>query len=284
VAAAVTTIALKSFAYLATGSVGLLSDALESLVNLVAALTALWMLKVAASPPDAEHEYGHEKAEYFSSALEGTLILVAAVLIGWTAIERLLAPKPLETLGLGIALSTAASVVNLVVARMLIAVGKTHHSLALEADGHHLMTDVWTSAGVVVGIGLVALTGWAWLDPVLALAVAVHILRTGVELLRRSGMGLLDTAIPAEERAAIVTVLDRYAAEGAAWHALRTRQAGRRRFVRVHVLVPGAWSVQRAHDLVERIEGELRHAAPHAHVHVHTEPVEDPRAHDDQHL
>lgn len=284
VGAALSTIALKSLAYVLTGSVGLLSDALESGVNLVAALMAVWMLRLAAAPPDTKHEYGHAKAEYFSSALEGLLIFVAALLIGWTAIERLLAPRPLEGLGLGLGLSTGASLINLGVGQLLLRVGRREHSLALEADGHHLMTDVWTSAGVIAGVALVGLTGWLWLDPLLALAVALHILRTGVSLIGRSGTGLLDSAIASEERAALVAVLDRYASDGASWHALRTRQAGRRRFVEVHVLVPGAWTVQRAHDLVERLEEELRATVPHVRVHVHLEPVEDPRAHDDHEL
>jgi cation diffusion facilitator family transporter len=284
VGAALTTIALKSFAYLLTGSVGLLSDALESGVNLVAALMAVWMLRLAATPPDARHEYGHAKAEYFSSALEGLLIFVTALLIGWTAIARLLAPRPLEGVGLGLGLSTGASLINLGVGQLLLRVGRREHSLALEADGHHLMTDVWTSVGVIAGVAIVALTGWLWLDPVIALAVALQILRTGVSLIGRSGGGLLDSAIPSEERDALVTVLDRYASDGATWHALRTRQAGRRRFMEVHVLVPGAWTVQRAHDLVEHLEAEVRAAVPHLRVHVHLEPLEDPRAHDDHEL
>ena len=275
VAAAIVTLGLKTFAWWLTGSVGLLSDALESIVNLVAAFVAVVAIGYADAPPDEGHAYGHEKAEYFASGLEGGLILIAAIVILVSATPRLFHPRPLEHVGLGLAFSTAAALVNLVVARVLLQAGRRHHSIALEADGHHLMTDVWTSAGVLLGVALVGFTGRTILDPLLAIAVAVHILWTGITLLRRSMAGLLDAALPATERDALAKILDRYAAEGAQWHALRTRRAGRRAFADVHVLVPGAWTVQRGHDLVERIERDLRAAIPSLLVTTHLEPVED---------
>jgi len=283
IGAGVSTLGLKTLAWHLTGSVGLLSDALESIVNVVAAVVALWVLRVAASPPDAEHEYGHHKAEYFSSGLEGALILAAAVGIVVSAVPRLIHPVPLESVGLGLALSLGASVINLGVGRLLIVRGRALRSIALEADGHHLMTDVWTSAGVLVGLVLVKLTSLSWLDPVIAIAVALHIVWTAIQLLRRSGTALLDASVPAEERKAIEAVLDKYTSEGVAWHALRTRQAGTQRFVSLHVLVPGEWTVQRGHDLLERLEHDVRALTPETKVTTHLEPIEDARAHLDQH-
>jgi cation diffusion facilitator family transporter len=274
--AAVVTIGLKGGAYLLTGSVGLLSDALESLVNLVAAVAALVALAFATRPPDEEHAYGHDKAEYFSSGFEGALILVAAAGIAWAAVERFLYPQPLGAVGPALAVSALASLVNFGVARVLRRAGREHGSITLEADAEHLMADVWTSVVVIAGVAAVAFTGWGWLDPLLALAVAANVLRTGVDLLRRSGAGLLDAGLPPEERAAIQDVLDAYAAEGLRFHALRTRQAGARRFASVHVLVPGAWTVQRGHNVVEQIEGDLRSRLPNLSVVTHLEPVEDP--------
>jgi cation diffusion facilitator family transporter len=275
---------LKVAAWWLTGSVGLLSDAIESFVNLAGALMALAMLSVAALPPDENHAYGHGKAEYFSSAFEGFLIAVAAVSIAWAAVERLLAPRPLEAVGVGLAVSVAASVVNFVTARILLGVGRRHRSITLEADAHHLMTDVITSAGVIVGVGLVVLTGWLWLDPVIAIAVALNILWTGWNLMRRSAAGLMDSALPADERATLDAVLDRYRVHGIDFHAVRTRQAGARAFVTMHMLVPGAWTVQHAHDWSERLEAELREALPQLHVTTHVEPHEDEASHVDQHL
>ena len=276
IAAALVTIALKCGAFVLTGSVGLLSDALESLVNLAAALMALAMLTVAARPPDEEHAYGHSKAEYFASSFEGALILLAAASIAYSSVVRLLHPRPVHDPLLGIAVAAVASVVNLGVALMLLRAGRRYRSIALEADAHHLITDVWTSVGVMVGVGAVALTEWEWLDPVIALLVALNIVRMGVQLMRRSALGLLDTAIPGQDRAAVMRILDAYAAEGAQYHALRTRQAGTRRFVSVHVLVPGAWTVQRGHELLERMEEEIRRDVPDATVFTHLEPIEDP--------
>ncbi|HET7275857.1 MAG TPA: cation diffusion facilitator family transporter [Longimicrobiaceae bacterium] len=284
IAAAVTTIGLKGGAYLLTGSVGLLSDAVESVVNLAAATMALGMLVVAASPPDEEHAYGHNKAEYFASGFEGALILVAAVGIGWVALQRLLDPRPLEAVGLGLVISVLAALVNLAVARVLFRAGRQHDSITLEADAHHLMTDVWTSGGVLLGVGLAELTGWDRLDPLMALFVALNIVRMGVDLLRRSALGLLDTAIPEEERTVIDAVLAGHMRHGVKYHALRTRRAGARRFVSLHVLVPGTWSVQQGHHLLEEIEEEIRAALPASTVFTHLEPLEDPVSWDDVHL
>ncbi len=284
ISAALVTIALKFGAFVLTGSVGLLSDALESLVNLAAAVMALAMLTIAARPPDEEHAYGHNKAEYFASGFEGALILLAAASIAYSSVVRLLHPQPVRDPLLGIAISALASGVNLGVAIMLQRAGRRYRSITLEADAHHLMTDVWTSVGVMVGVGAVAATGWNWLDPVIALAVALNVVRIGVTLMRRSALGLLDTAIPEADRAAVIRILDAYAAEGVEYHALRTRQAGMRRFVSVHVLVPGAWTVQRGHELLERIEEEVRRDVPDATVFTHLEPLEDPVSFEDVRL
>jgi len=284
IAAALGTIALKTLAWRLTGSVGLLSDALESLVNLAAAVMALLMLTLAARPADEEHAHGHTKAEYLASGFEGVLILGAAGAIALAAVHRLRAPQPLEQVGMGLAVSVAASLVNLGVATVLLRAGRRHRSIALEADAHHLLTDVWTSAGVLAGVGLVVLTGWARLDPVVALAVAVQIVWTGVKLVRRSATGLLDAALPPEDQAALRAVLDRHAGPELQFHAVRTRQAGMRRFVSLHVLVPGAWTVREGHELVERLEEDVRAALPGAHVLTHLEALEDPASFEDQQL
>jgi cation diffusion facilitator family transporter len=281
IAAAVATILLKGGAWWLTGSVGLLSDALESFVNLTAAVMTLTMLALAARPPDEEHEYGYSKAEYFASGFEGTLILVAAVLIAIAAAERLLAPQPLERVGAGLAVSVVASAINFGVARVLARAGRDHRSIALEADAQHLMADVWTSAGVVAGVGAAAITGWLWLDPLVALAVAAHIVWAGIQLVRRSVLGLLDRAIPAAERQAIEAALEEFRARGIDFHAVRTRQAAGRSFVSMHVLVPGEWSVKRGHDVLEEIEARIRAAVGHATVFTHLEPREDPVSYDD---
>ena len=277
IGAAVVTIGLKSTAYLLTGSVGLLSDAMESLVNLVAALLALFLLTIAERPPDEDHAYGHTKAEYFSSAAEGALILLAAYSIGAVAFNRILTPQPLENIGIGLAVSIAASAINFGVARVLLRAGRQHNSITLEADGHHLMTDVWTSAGVVAGIVAVALSGWLILDSLIALAVAANIVWSGVQLMRRSALGLLDSAIPQTERDQIAETMARYAPQGVQFHSLRTRQAGQRRFLSVHVLVPGKWTVQRGHNMLEQIERDIRQTLPGpTTILTHLEPVEDP--------
>ncbi len=284
IAAAVATIALKTLAWRLTGSVGFLSDAAESVVNLVAASVALVTIRWATRPPDEEHMYGHEKAEYFSAGFEGAMILVAAAGITWFAVGRLLHPVPLEDVGVGIAVSVVASSINLIVGLVLIRAGREHRSITLEADGKHLMTDVWTSVGVIVGVALVWVTGWERLDPLIALAVAANIVFMGATLIRRSGGGLLDHTLPAAERQAIDAALECAGADGVQFHGVRTRQSGRRSFVSLHVLVPGAWTVQQGHDLSERLEREIRVAIPHASVDTHIEPVEDPASFADEQL
>lgn len=281
VGAAFVVVGVKLVAWYVTGSVGLLSDALESVANVAGALMALAMLWLAARPPDDEHAYGHTKAEYFSSGFEGALILIAAGSIIWAAVPRILDPRPVEQATLGLLLAAAASVLNVAVARILFREGRRAGSITLEAMGHHLMTDVWTSVGVIVGVALVAVTGWNVLDPVIALAVALHILVVGGSLIRRSALGLLDTALPDEELGRIDRVLARYEERGIQFHALRTRRAGQRSFISMHVLVPGDWSVQKGHDLAEEIEVEVRRALPGAHVFTHLEPVEDPASFED---
>lgn len=279
--AAVTTIAMKSVAYWLTGSVGLLSDALESIVNLVAAAFTMAMLVVAARPPDEDHRYGHDKVEYFSSALEGVLILVASVSIAAAAITRLLHPQPLEQIGLGLAVTLAASIVNFVVARVLLRAGRRVNSIALEADGHHLMTDVWTSVAVVIGVAFVGPTGWWWLDPVVALAAAAHIAATAIRLIRRSALGLMDTSLDLAQQRTLDEALLPFRGEGVQFHAVRTRQAGGRSFVSFHVLVPGVWTVAAGHLMLERIEAAVRERMPSTTVFTHLEPIEDPAAFDD---
>lgn len=281
IAAAILTILLKGVAWWMTGSVGLLSDALESGVNLAGAIMALAMITVAEQPADDHHAYGHGKAEYFSAGFEGLLILVAAIGIGVTAIERLLHLHPLEQVGMGLAVSVVASVINLFTARILLAAGRKHRSLTLEADAHHLMTDVWTSVGVIAGVGAVGLTGWLWLDPVLALLVAANIVWTGWKLLYRSTQGLMDVALPPEEHRLVIAVLTRYRDQGIDYHALRTRESGARRFVDVHVLVPGDWTIKQGHELAEQLEGDIRKALPHSTVSTHLEPLGDPASLED---
>lgn len=276
VAAALATIGLKAGAYWLTGSVALLSDAVESLVNLIGAFVALGMLTIAARPEDEDHLYGHSKAEYLSSGVEGTLIVIAAISITTAAVHRLMHPQPLEQAGLGLVVSALASLINLGVARVLLAVGKKHQSITLEADAHHLLTDVWTSAGVIGGVAVVALTGWQVLDPVAAIVVAANIVWTGYWLVRRSVAGLMDAALPLQEHQAILQILQQYETQGIQFHALRTRQAAARRFVALHVLVPGNWTVQRGHELLEQIEADIRQRLPDTHVLTHLEPVEDP--------
>ena len=284
IAAAIATILIKGVAWKMTGSVGLLSDAIESFVNLAGALMALWMLTLAALPPDEHHAHGHGKAEYFSSAFEGFLILLAAVCIAYTAIERLINPQPLETVWVGLAVSVVASVINFVTARILMKAGRRHNSITLEADAHHLMTDVWTSVGVIAGVALVSLTGWLWLDAVVALLVAANIIWTGFQLMQRSAAGLMDVSIPVEMLEQIEALLATYRMQGLEFHALRTRQAGGCAFVTLHVLVPGEWTVQKGHEWAERIEMDIRSKLPHTHVTTHLEPLEDPASMDDQEL
>lgn len=275
IAAALTTIALKTSAYFLTGSVGLLSDAVESLVNLAGALMALGMLTIAARPPDDDHTFGHSKAEYFASGVEGLLILSAALAIGYTAVSRLLDPQPLEQMGVGLLVSSAASLVNFVVARILLQAGKKYHSITLEADAKHLMTDVWTSIGVIGGLAVAAVSGWSILDPLVALAVAANIVWTAIDLLRRSVNGLMDAALPEAEQQQIATIMAQYRQKQVDFHALRTRQAASRRFISVHLLVPGNWTVHDAHHIAEDFESDIRSALGDAIIHTHLEPIDD---------
>jgi cation diffusion facilitator family transporter len=280
VAAAVTTITLKTGAWLLTGSVGLLSDAAESVVNLVAAFVALVALRVAARPADVTHHFGHTKAEYFSAAIEAVMIFVAAVAILVTSVQRFLAPQELDNVGVGLAVSAVATAVNLAVGLVLLRAGRQHRSLTLTADGKHLLTDVWTSVGVLVGVLAVAVTGWLRLDPIIAAAVGVNILVTGWRLLARSVDGLMDRALSDDDHEVIVEVLTERTTPEVHFHELRTRESGHQRFVSVHVLVPGDWPVRRGHDLVEDVEAAIRARLEHTDVTTHLEPSEDPRSYE----
>ena len=284
IAAALVTMGLKAAAYFMTGSVGLLSDAIESLVNLAGGIMALAMLTVAARPADEDHAYGHGKAEYFSSGVEGTLILLAAVSIGWAAVGRLLTPRPLEAVGVGILVASAASLVNLGVALLLRGAARRYNSITLDANAQHLLTDVWTSVGVIVGVGAGTLTHWERLDSIVALLVAANIIWTGVKIMRRSVAGLMDKAIAVEDVAAIQRVLDVFRRGGVQFHALITRQAGAQKFISVHVLVPGDWTVRRGHELLEQIEADIRRAVPGALMFTHLEPLDDPASWADEML
>lgn len=285
VAAALATIALKALAWRLTGSIGLLADALESLVNLGAALLALSMLRLAATPASKDYPHGRSKAEYFAAGVEGALIFLAAAGIAWAALPRLFDPQPLEMPLAGIALTGVATAINLGVGTVLLRVGQNHQSITLEADGRHLLTDVWTSVGVVLGVGLAALTGWLQLDALVALAVAAHILWIGFGLMRRSVSGLLDAAIDHGEQDEIGRLFAEYSRRyGVSFHAVRTRQAGARRFVSFHLLVPDEWTVAQAHRLSEEIESRIRALVPNASLLTHIEPISDPSSYDDQDL
>ena len=284
IAAALATIVLKTLAWWLTGSVGLLSDALEGTINLAGATVALAMLSIAARPPDEDHAYGYGKAEYFASGIEGTLILIAAIAIAVAAVDRLITPRALEQVGAGLALSTLASLVNFAVARKLLEAARHYRSIALEADARHLMTDVWTSAGVILGVAAVWLTGWERLDPLIAIAVAANIVWAGYQLMRRSFQGLLDHALPESELQTLNRVLDRYRTEGIDFHAVRTRQAGARSFVTLHVLVPARWSVARGHDMGHQVENAIREALPGISVLTHVEPLGRPESYQDMDL
>ena len=284
IAAAVVTIALKLAAWRVTGSVGLLSDSAESAVNLLAALVALWALRLASRPADSTYAFGQTKAEYLSSGFEGLMILAAAVAIAVAALERLKSPQPLEHVGLGLGISCLASAINGAVAWVLLRAGRRLRSITLRADGQHLLTDVWTSAGVFVGVILVQVSGWLVLDPIVAILVAVNIVWTAVRLLVETGHGLLDRALVEEDQAAIAELLDPFHQRGVVIHGLRTRMAGPRRFVQMHVLVPGAWTIQRGHDLCDEIEQALVSALPGSTVMTHLEPIEDAASWDDREL
>ena len=280
IAAAIATITLKTGAWALTGSVGLLSDAAESVVNLIAAVVTFMALRVAARPPDRRHNFGHFKVEYLSAVLEGLMIAAAATVILISAVERLRNPQPLQNLGVGLLISVVAAGVNGVVGTLLLRAGRTHRSLALEADGKHLLTDVWTTAGVVVGVGLVALTGWLPLDALVAIGVAINILVVGFLLIRRSLSGLMDVAMPDAELAAVQEVLDGFRGDEVSFHDLRSRVSGRQRFLQLHMLVPGDWPVQRGHDLGEAVEQQLRLAVDGLVPTIHLEPAEDPRSYE----
>jgi len=284
IAAALITISLKSIAYILTDSVGLFSDAIESLINLAVAILALAVLIIAARPADEEHAYGHNKAEYFSSGAEGSLILIAALSIAYAGFQRLFSPQPLEQINLGLALSLVASLINLIVALVLLRASKRHESVTLEANAQHLLADVWTSVGIVLGVAAVAYTGWQFLDPLIAFAVALNITVTGAKIVKNSTLGLMDTALPEEDINKVKKILERYTKDDVRYHALRTRRSGVRRFVSLHILVPGKWSVKRGHQLLEKIEAEIRDSLPTVTVFTHLESLEDPRSWEDQTL
>jgi cation diffusion facilitator family transporter len=281
IAASIATIMLKGGAYYITGSVGLLSDALESFINLAAAITALIMITIAMAPPDKDHPFGHSKAEYFSSVIEGTLILLAAVAIGVTSIEKIMNPGELNDLGTGLAISASASVINLFTALLLLRAGKKYNSITLEADAHHLMTDVWTTAGVIAGLLLVKLTGWFILDPLIAVFVAGNIVFTGVRLIRRSVSGLMDEALPDNELKKVKSILDGYEELCITYHSLYTRRAASKNFIFLHLLMPGNWLISRGHEVTKEIEMEIEKALPDSDVFIHIEPLNDPDSFDD---
>ena len=281
IAASIATIMLKGGAYYITGSVGLLSDALESLINLAAAVTALVMITIAMSPPDKDHPFGHSKAEYFSSVIEGTLILVAAVAIGVTSIEKVLNPGELNALGAGLIISASASVINLFTALVLLRAGKKYKSITLEADAHHLLTDVWTTAGVIAGLLLVKLTGWLILDPVIAILVALNIVFTGVKLIRRSVSGLMDEALPEDDLKKVKSILNCYEEQCITYHSLYTRRAASKNFIFLHLLMPGNWHINRGHEITKEIELKIERTLPDSDVFIHIEPLNDPDSFDD---
>lgn len=275
------TIALKLTAYWMTGSVGILSDAMESFVNLAGAVIALAMLTLAARPPDEEHAFGHGKVEYFASGAEGTMIIIAAASICYSAAKRLLDPQPIEMAGIGLFVTFVATAINYVAALVIRRAGKKYGSVTLDANARHLMTDVWTSLGVIVSVGIVAISKVHILDPIIAFVVAANILREGFAIVKESLLGLMDTTIPTEELQRVSEILDSHRREHVTYHALRSRQAGARRFVSVHILVPGEWTVQHGHELLEQIESELREAVPNLTVLTHLESLDDPASWED---
>jgi cation diffusion facilitator family transporter len=281
IAASIATILLKGGAYFITGSVGLLSDALESFINLAAALAALIMITIAMTPPDKDHPFGHSKAEYFSSVIEGTLILVAAIAIGVTSTERLMNPQPLQELGIGLLISVSASLINLFTAIVMLKAGKRLNSITLEADARHLMTDVWTTGGVLMGLLLVKITGWIILDPVIAILVAVNIVFTGIRLIKRSVSGLMDEALPEDQLKMVKGILDSYEAQCITYHSLYTRRAASKNFIFLHLLMPGNWHISRGHEITKEIERKIEGTLPHSDVFIHIEPLNDPDSFDD---
>lgn len=281
VATALVAIGLKYVGYLLTGSVGMLSDAAESVVNLIAAIVAVIVLRIAAKPADKNHNFGHSKAEYFSAWLEGLMIFLAAAFIIYIAIERLINPREIDNVGLGLIFLVLASIANGVVAMILLRAAAQHRSHTLKADGKHLLTDVWTSAGVLVGVVLVAITGWPWLDPTIAIIVGLNILVTGYQLVSESTGGLMDVSWSREENQHLADIVKRFRTHEVDIHALRSRMAGAQRYAEMHVLVPGEWTVWKGHDLIEEIESAIQAEFEDAEVSCHLEPIEDPRAYDD---
>ncbi|PIY94737.1 MAG: cation-efflux pump [Candidatus Levybacteria bacterium CG_4_10_14_0_8_um_filter_35_23] len=281
IAAAIITISLKTAAFFLTGSVGLLSDALESVINLVAAVVALFAIKISQKPPDEDHTYGHFKAEYFSSIIEGILIFLAAITIGYTAILRLIHPQPIEQAFFGILISFLAAGINLVVGLKLLKAGKKHNSIVLEADAHHLFTDVWTSGGVILGVIVVAITQINILDPIVALFVAANIIYTGYVLIKRSSLGFMDTAIDKKDVANIKQILKKYSNKDVKFHSLRTRQAATKKFMSVHILVPEKWSMQKSHQLVKDMEKDIEQSVFNITVLTRLETIENSEIHDE---
>lgn len=279
--ASVLTIGLKWFAFSVTGSVGFMSDALESGVNLLAAIVAFYSLTVAARPADIEHPFGHEKAEYFSSLAEGVLIIIAAFGIAYAAINRMYHPQPLESLGFGMLLSVGATLVNLITARILLHYSKKYNSITIEADAHHLMTDVWTTVGIILGIFLVKLTGWQLLDPIMAILVALSIVYTGIKLVFRSMDGLMDSRVSEKDMILIREVLNAYKSDEIDYHALYTRRASAKQFITFHLLFPGEYTVHQAHEVTKKVEADLKLKLPLADIFIHVEPLNDPDAFDD---
>jgi cation diffusion facilitator family transporter len=281
VAASITTILLKGIAYFLTSSVGLLSDAIESFINLAAAVMALVLITIAVSPPDKEHPFGHSKAEYFSSVIEGILIFLAAIAIGVTSIERIINPRPLQDLGIGLLISVAASFINLFVALALLKAGKRYDSITLEADARHLLTDVWTTGGVLIGLLIVKFTGWVILDPVIAVFVALNIVVTGIKLIMKSVSGLMDEALPEDQLTAVKGILDKYKCEKIIYHSLYTRKAASKNFIFLHLLMPANWHISRGHEITKKIESEIQSLLSESDVFIHIEPLNDSDAFDD---
>jgi len=279
--ASILTIILKWIAYFTTGSVGFLSDAMESFINLAAGIIAFIMLSIAFRPPDKDHPFGHDKAEYFSSMIEGILIVLAALGIGYAAINRILNPRPLDELNLGMALSVLATLINLATARILLHYSRRYKSITLEADAHHLMTDVWTTVGILAGILLVKFTSIYLIDPIMAILVAISIVYTGAKLIFRSTQGLMDSALPEKELDIIKEILNSYKNEGIDYHALYTRRASSKNFVTFHLLIPGNWSVTKGHEIAKQIEKKIVDALPFSDIFIHLEPLNDPDALDD---
>jgi len=279
--ASVLTITLKAIAYYVTDSVGFLSDAMESIINLVAGIVAFLMLKIAFNPPDKEHPFGHDKAEYFSSLIEGSLIIIAAIGIGIAAINRIIHPKPLEELNLGMVFSVFATLINLVTARILLYHGRKYKSITLEADARHLMTDVLTTVGILLGILIVKFTNWDIIDPLIAIVVALSIVFTGMRLIIRSTEGLMDTSLSDEELKIIKEIIERYKVEGIDYHALYTKKVSSRNFISFHLLFPGNWSIYKSHELAKKIEKEIANSYAFSDIFIHLEPFNDPEAYDD---